>query len=60
MGYLHNPTGSSENCVEQHLKVSYDKNRVDTSCENCVVQHLKVSYDKNRIDTTCESVIQQK
>jgi hypothetical protein len=23
MGYLHNPTDISENCVVQHLKVSY-------------------------------------
>jgi hypothetical protein len=25
MGYLHNPTDMSENCVVRHLKVSFDK-----------------------------------
>jgi hypothetical protein len=39
IGYLHNPTDSSKNRILQHLKVSYDKNRIDPICENCVVRH---------------------
>jgi regulator of nonsense transcripts 1 len=31
MEYFHNPTDISENCVVQHPKVSYDKNRFDLS-----------------------------
>jgi hypothetical protein len=37
MEYLHNLTDISENCVVRHLKVSYNKNRIDPICENCVV-----------------------
>jgi hypothetical protein len=37
MVFLHNPTYISENCVVSHLKVLYDKNRIDPICENCVV-----------------------
>jgi hypothetical protein len=39
MGHLHNLTDISDNCVVQHLKVLYDKNRIDPICENCVVRH---------------------
>jgi hypothetical protein len=38
-GYLHYPTNISENCVVWHLKVTYDKNRIDPICENCVIWH---------------------
>jgi hypothetical protein len=37
--YIHNPKDISENCVVQHLKLSYNKNRIDPICENCGVQH---------------------
>jgi hypothetical protein len=40
MVFLHNPTYISENCVVSHLKVLYDKNRIDPICENCVVWHI--------------------
>jgi hypothetical protein len=39
MGHLHNPTNICENCVVRHLKVLYDKNRIDPMCENCAVRH---------------------
>jgi hypothetical protein len=38
-GRLHTPTDIREDCVVRHLKVSYDKNRIDPACENCVVRH---------------------
>jgi hypothetical protein len=47
MGYLHNLTNISENSVGQHLKVSYNNNRIDPICESCVVQH-NVSDFANR------------
>jgi hypothetical protein len=47
MEYLHILTDICENCVERHLKVPYDKNRINPTylymyryiCENCVGQH---------------------
>jgi hypothetical protein len=39
MGYLHNPTDISENCVAQHLKVSCGKNWIDAIRENYVARH---------------------
>jgi hypothetical protein len=47
MGHLHNPTDISENCVVQHLKVSYDKNRIDPICEYCVYVRRIVQIDLN-------------
>jgi hypothetical protein len=41
----------SENCFVQHLKVSYDKNRIDPIGENCVVRHNLSDYVKIPLDT---------